>query len=132
MEIQYKSNSNVVYSCKYHVVWCPKYRRPLLVGNVEKRLRTIIRQVAKERKAEIIQMEGMPDHVYLLVEVDPQYGIHRLIRNIKGKSSRILRGEFKPLRTRVPSLWTNSYFLSTVGGAPLKSIKQYIEAQKHV
>jgi len=132
MEIQYKSNSNVLYCGKYHVVWCPKYRRPLPGGKVEKRLRTIIRQVAKERKAEIREMEAIPDHVHLLVEVDPQYGIHRLIRNIKGRSSRMLRGEVKPLRTRVPSLWTNSYFLSTVGGAPLKTIKQYIEAQKHV
>jgi putative transposase len=74
----------------------------------------------------------MQDHVHILCDVDPQFGIHRLVRLMKGRSSRLLRQEFKPLRTRLPTLWTNSYFVATVGGAPLKMIKQYIEQQKHV
>src|SRR5271169_725754 len=126
----YKSNNNVVYSCKYHVVWCPKYRKSVLTGNIAGRLKIIIRDVVFERKSEIIEMEIMPDHVHLLVEVDPQYGIHRLVKQIKGRSSKLLRSEFKVLRTRIPTLWTNSYFVSTVGGAPLAVIKQYIEHQK--
>jgi len=77
-------------------------------------------------------MEIMPDHVHLLVEVDPQFGIHRLIKTIKGRTSRVLRLEFKQLKSRLPTLWTNSYFVSTVGGAPLEIIKQYIENQKQV
>jgi putative transposase len=77
-------------------------------------------------------MELMPDHVHLLVEVDPQYGIHKLIKEIKGKSSGILRQHFPHLRSRLPTLWTNSYFVSTVGGAPLSVIKQYVENQKTV
>jgi putative transposase len=128
----YKSNLNVVYSCKYHVVWCSKYLRKLLLGPIKTRLAGIIREVAKEKRAEIIEMEIMADHVHLLVEVDPQYGIHRLVKQIKGRSSRYLRREFKVLRTRIPTLWTNSYFVSTVGGAPLSVIKQYIEDQKKV
>ncbi len=75
-------------------------------------------------------MEIMPDHVHLLIEVDPQYGVHKAIKQIKGKSSFLLRREFKSLRTKLPTLWTNSYFISTVGGAPLSIIKQYIENQK--
>jgi len=130
--MEYKSNRNVVYSCKYHVVWCPKYRRKVLVGGVNARLKEILRAVADERHAEIIEMEVMPDHVHLLVEVDPQFGIHRLVKQMKGRSSRILRQEFPWLRSRLPSLWTNSYFVSTVGGAPLAVIKQYIENQKSV
>ena len=130
--MEYKSNRNVVYSCKYHVVWCPKYRRKVLVGGVEERLKEILRAVADERRAEIIEMEVMPDHVHMLVEVDPQCGIHRLVKQMKGRSSRILRQEFPWLRSRLPSLWTNSYFVSTVGGAPLAVIKQYIENQKSV
>jgi len=122
----------VVYSCKYHVVWCPKYRRPVLVHGVDRRLKEILREVASERRAEIIEMEIMADHAHLLVEVDPQYGIHRLVRQMKGRSSRLLRQEFAWLRSRIPTLWTNSYFLSTVGGAPLSVIKQYIENQKNV
>ena len=72
----------------------------------------------------------MPDHAHLLVEVDPQLGIRTLIKNLKRKSSRILRKEFPVLTTKLPTLWTNSYFVSTVGGAPLEVIKQYIEKQK--
>jgi putative transposase len=132
MSKSYKSNNNVVYSCKYHVVWCPKYRKQVLKGNVERRLKVIIREVATERKAEVIEVEIMPDHVHLLVDLDPQYGIHKLIKQMKGRSSRILRSEFRELRTRSPSLWTNSYFVSTVGVAPLSAIKQYIEQQKDI
>ena len=128
----YKSNNNVVYSCKYHVVWCPKYRKSVLTGSIAGRLKAIIRDVVSERKSEIIEMEIMPDHVHLLVEVGPQYGIHRLVKQIKGRSSKLLRSEFKVLRTRIPTLWTNNYFVSTVGGAPLAVIKQYIEHQKVV
>lgn len=117
----YKGNANIVYSCKYHVVWCPKYRRRVLEGAVERDLKDIIQQMAKERKAEVIELEVMPDHVHLLVEVDPQYGIHRLVKQIKGRSSRILRSKYKELRSRIPTLWTNSYFVSTVGGATLKT-----------
>ena len=130
--MRYKSNRNVVYSCKYHVVWCPKYRRRVLVNGVDERLKDIIREVCAEIHADLIEMEVMPDHVHLLVEVDPQYGIHRAVRLIKGRSSRLLRGEYPWLKSRLPTLWTNSYFVSTVGGAPLKTIRQYIENQKHV
>jgi putative transposase len=130
--IAYKSNHNVYYSCKYHVVCCPKYRRKVLVGQVATRLEQIIRDVCEEHQSEILSMEIMPDHVHLLVECDPQLGIHRLIKLVKGRSSRLLRQEFPSLTTRMPSLWTNSYFVSTVAGAPLTVIKQYIENQKHV
>ncbi len=130
--ISYKSNNNVVYSCKYRVVWCPKYRRGVLVNGVDARLKDIIQSVCTESRAELLKLEVMPDHVHLLVEVDPQYGIHRLVRQIKGRSSRLLRQEYPWLKSRLPSLWTNAYFVSTVGGAPLEIIKQYIENQKRV
>lgn len=130
--VEYKSNNNVTYSCKYHVVWCPKYRRPVLIDGIDIRLKEIICDVANESHADILELEVMPDHVRLLVEVDPQYGIHRLVRLMKGRSSRLLRQEYRWLRSRLPTLWTNSYFVSTVGGAPLEVIKQYIENQKRV
>ena len=128
----YRSNQNLVFSCKYHVVWCPKYRRSVLIAGVDERLKEIIQQVAAERSVQIIEMEVMPDHVHLLLDVDPQYGIHRLVKQIKGRSSRLLRLEFPWLRSRIPTLWTNSYFVATVGGAPRAVIKQYIENQKSV
>ena len=130
--IRYKSNKNVIYSCKYHVVWCPKYRRAVLVNGVDVRLKEIIQSVCTESDAEILELAVMPEHVHLLVEVEPQYGIHRLVRAIKGRSSRLLRQEYPWLKSRLPTLWTNAYFVSTVGGAPLEVIKQYIENQKRV
>ena len=130
--MKYKSNRNVVYSCKYHVVWCPKYRRKVLVNGVDTRLKELIHEVCEENRIDIIEMEIMPDYVHLLMEVDPQFGIHKAVKLIKGKTSRILRQEFRWLRSRLPTLWTNSYFVSTVGGAPLAVIKRYIENQKNV
>lgn len=130
--MSYKCNNNITYSCKYHVIWCSKYRRKVLVEEVGQRLKELIVGVASELRVDIIEMEIMPDHVHLLLEVDPQFGIHRAVKNIKGKTSRILRAEFISLRTRLPSLWTNSYFVATVGEAPLEVIKQYIESQKYV
>ena len=79
---------------------------------------------------DIIEMEIMPDHVNILIEVDPQFGVHKVVKNIKGKTSKILRDEFPELKTKLPTLWTNSYFISTIGGAPLEIVKQYIESQK--
>lgn len=130
--MEYKSNSNIVCSCKYHVVFCPKYRRPVLADGVDERFRQIARQVAGELHFEIIEMEVMPDHVHMLLEVDPQLGIHKAVKRIKGRTSHDLREEFPWLKKRLPTLWTNSYFVSTVGGASLAIVKQYIENQKGV
>ena len=129
---KYKSNRHILYSCKYHVIWCPKYRRKVLINNVDVRLKSIIYDVIEEKGADLIEVEIMPDHVHLLLEVDPQFGIHKLIKTIKGRSSRILREEFPFLKKRIPTLWSHSYFVTTVGGAPLDRIKQYIEEQKYV
>ena len=127
-----RSNNNVAYRCAYHVVWCPKYRRPVIEGAVDVRLKELIAEVCAERECNLIELETMPDHVHLLVECDPQYGIHRLVKQIKGRSSRVLRQEFDSLRSRLPTLWTNSYFVATVGGAPLAAIKEYVANQRNV
>jgi len=127
----YKTNNNIVYSCKYHVIFCPKYRRKILKDGVDTRLKEIIRDACAETDCEIIELEVMPDHVHLLVWCDPQFGIHRLVKLIKGRSSRLLRKEFPTVKSRLPTLWTNSYFVCTVGGAPLAAIMQYIENQKN-
>ncbi len=128
--MEYKSNNNIVYSCKYHVVWCPKYRRKVLIGTIKSRLKELIKKICLDLKVDIIEMEIMPNHVHLLIEVDPQFGIHKVVKRIKGITSRHLRKEFKELTTKLPTLWSNSYFVSTVGGAPLNTIKQYIENQE--
>lgn len=142
-----KHNNSVTYRCHYHVVWCPKYRRKVITsldpklgnppidgdpGPVDERLKQIIREVCKETGNDILELETMPDHVHLLVDCDPQYGINKLVRLIKGRTSRYLRAEFPSLKRRLPSLWTNSYFVATVGGAPLAMVKQYVQNQRNV
>lgn len=97
---------------------------------VADRLKELVEETCLDLDAELLEMEIMPDHVHLLVEVHPQYGVHKLIKHIKGRSSRILRDEFPLLKSRLPTLWSNSYFVSTVGGAPLEAVKQYIQSQK--
>lgn len=101
-----------------------------MTPDVEARLKNIAYGVCEEKRCELFEIECDKDHVHLLVEVDPHYGVHKLIKQIKGRSSRLLRQEFVWLTTKIPTLWTNSYFVSSVGGAPLAVIKQYIENQK--
>ena len=125
-----KSSKHLVYSCKYHVVWCTKYRRKVLSEPIEIRLKEILREVVGEHDAEIIELETMPDPVHVLVSCNPTFGIKRLIGLMKGRSSRLLRQEFPVLKSRLPTLWTHSCFVATVGGAPLSIMKQYIESQK--
>ena len=128
---QYKSNNNIVYNCQYHVVWVTKYRRRVLTTEIETRLKEIIFNLSKEIQVEVVEMEvGEENHVHLLVSVDPQFGVHKAIKRFKGVSSRYLRKEFPQLKKRLPTLWTNSYFVATCGGAPLAKIKEYIENQK--
>ena len=130
--MEYKSNHNVVCSCKYYVVWCPKYRRKVLANRVDVRLKELIEETCNENSIDIMEMKIMPDHVHLLMEVDPQFGVHKAVKLIKGRASHALRQEFGWLRSRLPSVWANSYFVSTVDGVPVSVIKQYIENQKNV
>jgi REP-associated tyrosine transposase len=125
-----RSNNNVVFICRYHVVFCPKYRRKVLTPPIDTRLKTILAEQIECWEQELIELEVMPDHVHLLVGCDPQFGIHRLVKLLKGYSSHVLREEFPALKRRLPSLWTNSYFVATTGGVMLETLKRYVQNQK--
>ncbi|WIG59052.1 MAG: hypothetical protein OJF49_001799 [Ktedonobacterales bacterium] len=125
-----RSNNTVVYVCRYHVVFCPKYRRKVLMPPIDERLKVILAEQIEWWGQDLIEMEVMPDHVHLLVGCDPQFGIHRLVKLLKGYSSHALRVEYPALKRRLPSLWTNSYFVATVGGVTLETLKRYVENQK--
>ena len=132
MRTELRSNNNVACPCKYQVIFCPKYRRKVLTADIAERLKSIVHEVADETRCEVIKLEVMLDQVHLLCGVDPQFGVHKFVKLVKGRSSRYLRQEFPILTSRLPSLWTNSYCCITVGGAPLSVVKQYIENQKNV
>lgn len=127
---RYVKNAGAVFSLKYHLVWCPKYRRPVLTEEVAARLRQLIEQVAVELEAMIHVQEIMPDHVHLLVESDPRWSVAEIVNRLKGVSSRALRSEFPHLRSRIPTLWSRSYYAGTVGSVSEETVRNYIESQK--
>jgi putative transposase len=96
----------------------------VITGSVEQRLREIVAAVLTEKEARLITIELVPRYVHLVVEVGPQLGIHRLVKAIKARSASALREEFPSLRTRLPSLWTNSYLVTTVGNPPPAALIQ--------
>ena len=110
MNDSYTHKKGLVYKNQFHIIFCPKYRRPVLIDGVDVRLKEILFSVASECDAEIKAMEVMPDHVHLFVDLDPRVPLHQFIKALKGRSSRILRDEFPWLKSRIPSLWTRSYF----------------------
>jgi len=126
-----RTDARVTFHCVYHVVWCSQYRAPVIEGEVEQRLHEIIVEVVHEKQAQLRHIETTPNYVYLVVEVGPQFGVHRLVKAVKARSAGQLRDEYPSLRTRIPSMWTNSYLVATSGdGAPSALVDQYVAEQK--
>ena len=130
MASRYRSNAGAIFSLKYHIVWCPKYRRKVLVAAIEQRLRELIAEIALEHKMTIHALEVMPDHVHLFIEAGPTLAIAEIVNRIKGRTSHVLREEFPSLRSRLPTLWSRSYYSGSVGHVSSQTVQKYIEAQK--
>ena len=126
----YKTSSHLTYSCQYHVIFCPKYRRRVLTNEIERRLKELFINISERYDFTILEMEVMPDHVHLLIDCNPRFGIMEVVHKLKGITSNVLRNEFPELKRKLPSLWTRSAFISTVGSVSLDVVKQYIENQK--
>ena len=126
----YRHNRHSVGSATVHLIWIPKRRRSVLVGDVKKRLAGILTDVAKEKEWIIKAMEIAPDHIHLLVEFDPSTAINQVVKAFKGRSSRLLRQEF-PHLMKMPSLWTHSYFYDTTGKVSSAVIEEYINDPHH-
>lgn len=118
-----------VYDLGYHVVWCPKFRRAVLVDEVRDRLIALMRAKAVERGWEIVSLEVMPDHVHVFVRVTPADSPAFVAQQFKGYSSRVLRDEFAHLRSRMPTLWSRSFFVATVGAVSADTVQRYIDTQ---
>ncbi len=129
---KYHSTHSLVFSCQYHVVFCPKYRRKVLTNGMDVRLKELILEKQLEYGYSVIEMEVMPDHVHLLLDVNPQLSIVNVLGKIKGYTANILRTEFPFLKGKRPCMWTRSKFISTVGSVSLEVVTQYIENQKNV
>jgi len=130
MNERWKKSNTCVCNIGYHLIWCPKYRRSVLIDGVDIRLAALLKEKAADMNVTIVTMEIMPDHVHLFVKAEPTNPVHFIIGNFKGYSSRILRKEFPWLKSRLPSLWTRSYYAETVGHISENVVKKYIEEQK--
>lgn len=124
----YKKTDKAIYLLQYHIIFCPKYRRNILVENIKDRLESIIKEVSNQNNSEIKALEIMPNHVHLFVSLNYNISISKYIKNIKGRSSNLLRKEFPEL-LKMPTLWTKSFFVSSVGKISEDTVKQYIENQ---
>lgn len=129
---RYTASSHSVYNIGYHIIWCPKYRRKVLIDGVDERLKELLKEKASELGVEIVEMEVMPDHVHIFLKSKPTYAIHFVVNQLKGYSSVVLRREFIWLKSRIPTLWTRSYYVETIGHIAEDTIKIYIENQKKV
>jgi len=127
---QLEKSRSATYNLGYHIIFCPKYRRRVLVDAVEVRLKENVREVAKENDWQIATLEVMPDHIHIFVKVTPMDSPANIVARIKGRSSFVLRNEFPDLKTRLPSLWTRSYYVESIGSVSAEAITRYIDNQK--
>lgn len=126
----YRRTETTVYSCKYHIVFCPKYRRKVLREPIAERFKELVLSLQEQYNFIVIEMEVMPDHVHLLLDIDPTVGVNKIVSKIKGFTAHYLTREFPELKRKLPTLWTRSKFIATVGSVSLEVVKQYIEEQK--
>ncbi|MCX6009239.1 MAG: IS200/IS605 family transposase [Chloroflexi bacterium] len=127
---RYKRNAGCVFNVKYHLVWCPKYRKPVLINDIAIRLREVLSLKAKQLGIEVEMMEIQPDHVHVFITGQPTEAIQHIVNQLKGYSSHVLRSEFATLRSRLPTLWSRSYYIGTVGYVSEAAVRKYIENQK--
>lgn len=127
---KYRTTETTVYCCRYHIIFCPKYRRRVLSEPIAERFKQIVMSMQQEQNFYVLGMEVMPDRVHLLLDIDPTIGVNVVVARIKGKTAHILNREFPELTRKLPTLWTRSKFIATVGSVSLEVVKKYIEEQK--
>ena len=127
---KYRTNETTVYCCRYHIIFCPKYRRKVLREPIAERFKQIVMSMQEEQNFYVLGMEVMLDHVHLLLDIDPTIGVNVVVARVKGKTAHILNRENPELTRKLPTLWTRSKFIATVGSVSLEVVKKYIEGQK--
>ncbi len=127
---RWKTSKTAVFNLSYHLIWCPKYRRKVLVGDIKDRLIELIYEKAQQLELEIVEANVQSDHVHLFVRSMPIHSPQFVVGQLKGHTSSILRKEFSTLRTRIPTLWTRSYYVDSVGKLNEHTIRKYIQEQE--
>ncbi len=131
-QLEYQRDEHRVHLIVYHLIWCPKRRKAILVGKLKNRCQELLEAKCKEKGWDILRLSIQPDHIHLDVRAWPSDSAAGVIKELKGYTSFILRKEFEPMLKKLPSLWTRSYFSSTAGAVSAQTIQEYIDAQKGV
>ena len=131
-DLIYQNTRSATYACEYHIIWCTKYRRRTLSAEIQSRFKELVLDFQEKHGYIVRAVETMTDHVHLLISIPPTQAVGILIGKIKGMTAKVLREEFPYLKSRLPNLWTRSYFVASTGGVTLEVLKQYVESQKGV
>jgi putative transposase len=127
---RYRRLEGSVSALRYHFVWCPKYRRPMLGGDFAAALADLLREKTAALGCEVEALEILPDHVHLVLEAPPTLAPQQIVAQCKGATSRVLRERFPWLKRRLPSLWTRAYYAGSAGQVSAAAVRRYVEAQK--
>lgn len=129
---KYRLGAHTKTDLKVHVVWLPKYRKPVLTGEVAVRVRDLIRQIAAEHELEILSGKVARDHIHVFLSYRPNQDVSRIMQWLKGISSRVLFQEFPHLRKRFwgRHFWARGYLAVSSGTITDEMIKEYIEEQE--
>ena len=130
--LKYQRDEHRVHLIVYHLIWCPKRRKPILVGNLRDRCQELLEAKCKEKGWDILTLAIQPNHIHIFVRVWPSDSASEVVKELKRSTSFFLRKEFEPLLSKLPSLWTRSFFASTAGAVSAQTIQEYIDAQKGV
>ena len=127
-----RKSAGCTHMLQYHLVWCPKYRRGVLTGEIANTLEQLLHEKAEELGLEIISLSIRPDHVDCFITSTPTMAVNQLVRHLKGFTAHELRERFPSLKTRLPCLWSRSYYAGSIGEVSDATVRRYIEAQKGV
>ncbi len=130
--LTYQTTPSATYACEYHIIWCTKYRRSVLSSEIQERFKELVIASEEKHGFKVRALETMTEHIHLLISIPPTEAVGVMIGKLKGMTAKVLREEFPHLKSRLPNLWTRSYFVASTGGITLQVLKQYVENQKSV
>jgi len=128
---KYRTGSSTTHRVLVHLVWCPKYRRRVLIGKVADRLYQLFKQASEINDWDISELNIQKDHIHMLIQINPRESISQVVNILKGGTSRVIRLEFPELEEFLwgDSFWCDGYFAESVGQVSEQRIKSYIRNQ---
>ena len=128
---EFKKLAHAIWECKYHIVWCPKYRFKILQGPLQKSVEEIITQLCEWKKLEMLEMNVQEDHVHLLISIPPKYAVSDVVGFLKGKCAIKVFDRHLELKKRYwgRHFWAKGYCVSTVG-LDEEKIRKYVKWQR--